>query len=238
MIKRLCPVLAAAVLCGCSPEPSQERLVETGQGDAWLQPPAVEQVARTPSGLSVSGVTGPGARVVLRGGEGQAFAATAAPSGRFDIRLNAGEGDLILTPEVQHGQARAISPDRLVILSSGTTALLRVGDATRRLDEVRGELDAVDWDGRLMVLSGRVQPGGQAAVSLDGAAPTMLPSDAEGRWSLGATTAREVRVDKRAYRVPLMAGDAPGVERSGDGWIVRWSPPGGGRQAVWLPDRS
>jgi hypothetical protein len=238
MMKRLCPGVLAILAAACSPAPDQARAGAAGsQADAWLQPPVVEQVTRTSTGLSVRGQAGPGARVVLRGTAGQAFAASADASGRFDVRLNPGSTDLILTPEVQNGQETATSPDRLALLASGAAAVLTVGDATRRLDSGPGGLDAADGDGRIMILSGRAARDQTVVLEIDGARRE-IAADSEGRWTVAAPAGGSaVAVGGRAYRVPpLTAGDAA-VARAGDGWLIRWSPSGGAGQAAWLPDR-
>lgn len=238
MMKRLCPLAFAMLAAACSPAPDQAGMEAVGsQADAWLQPPVVEQVSRTTAGLSVTGVAGPGARVVLRGAAGQAFAASADQNGRFDVRLDPGSTDLILTPEVQNGQDTATSPSRLVLLASGPAAVLTVGDATRRLDGEPGGLDAADGDGRLVILSGRTAVNAAVVVAIDGEGREVT-AGATGRWTLAAPAgASAVAVGGRGYRLPsLTAGDG-GVSRAGEGWLVRWSPPGEGSQAVWLPDR-
>ncbi len=240
----------ALVLCATSVacSPPAPAVAEKVRGPAevggWTRPPMIASVRRIPGGLVFSGQAEPGARVVLRSDTGPAHAAAADDQGRFEIRMTAPAGDLLLRPETQVGQDAAPSPERLLIVAGGRgpVAILRAGGATRRLDRAPA-LGAVDSDGRMRIASGLIAPDGASVDVSAGREGGPVTSDAAGRWSLvlgPSAGTEEIRVAGRAYIWP---GDVAGeavvgtrVERAGAGWRVVWSGPAGGRQTTWLPD--
>jgi hypothetical protein len=234
--------VAASLAGGCSAPPAREAQAETAPATGWTRPPAILSVRRGPATLIFSGEAEPGARVVLRNDAGVAYAAAADGEGRFEIRMTAPQGALLLRPETQVGQDAAASPDRLLILEGGRgpIAVLRTGGSTRRLDAAPA-LGAVDSDGEGALASGRTaEPG--AAVSIDaGGEAARVTSDASGRWSvvLGPMgSAGAIRVGEAAFAWPGPGADKGGlqVERAGAGWRVGWSGPAGARQWTWMPD--
>lgn len=245
-MKRAMLSMAAAVLAGaaaaCSPPSSEQTTGDASAARDWARPPVIERVERAGSALTVSGVADPGARVVLRGGDGAAFAATADAGGGFDIRVPAPAGHLLLRAETQVGQDAAPSPDRLLVLAAGQgpIAVLRPGGPTRRLDPAPA-LGAIDSDGRMRLASGRVPPGTPAVEVQTGGETAPVVPDAEGRWSviLARRDGPDVlRVGGREFAWP---GEGDGsadqqVERIGSGWRIRWTGPGGAGQTTWLPD--
>lgn len=247
MKRRIAGALAIAVLAGLS-ACSRDAAPQAGPeqpADDWVRPPAIRSVERGPASLIFHGVAQPGARVVLRADDGQAYAASADAAGRFDLRMAPPAGHQLLRPEAQQGQDAIPSPDILLIVDGGRgpIALLRSGGAARRLD--RGPaLGAIDSDGRVLVASGVGTPDTPRAVRVQGGASASAMAGADGRWSvqLGATPPgpRTVQVDAAAFVWP---GDAPtgrelSVERAGTGWRIGWTGPAGGRQTTWLPDAS
>lgn len=225
----------------CSPGAAPKVEPEARQ-DAWIQPPAIQAVARGTGSLVFSGAAEPGVRVVLRAEDGQAYAAAADAQGRFDIRMVPPAGHLMLRPEAQQGEDAAPSPEVLLIVDGGRgpIALLRGGAPARRLDDGPA-LGAIDSDGRLAVASGRTE--GQApSVAMGGAAEARAVGQGQGRWtsilgtppSGGAT----VRVGGETYAWPGDMGRSEGarVERAGEGWSIGWPGPAGGWQTTWLPD--
>lgn len=245
-MKRAILSMAAAVLASgaaaCSPNPPERTTSDAQAAREWARPPVIDQVERTGPALAISGVADAGARVVLRGDDGAAFAATADSRGEFEIRLPAPAGHLLLRAETQIGQDAAPSPDRLLVIAAGQgpIAVLRPGGATRRLDAAP-VLGAIDSDGRMRLASGRV-PAGTAAVEVQSGGETVqVVPDASGRWSviLAASDGSDhIRVAGRDFPWP---GEAAGsgdltVERMESGWRIRWAGPGGARQTTWLPD--
>lgn len=247
-MKRAISSMAAAVLAvgaaACSPTAPEQAAGEAEATREWARPPVIERVARAGSGLSVSGVAAAETRVVLRGDDGAAFAATADSRGRFEIQAPAPAGHLLLRPETQVGQDAAPSPDRLLILAGGQgpIVVLRPGGATRRLDAAP-QLGAIDSDGRMRLASGRVAAGTAMVEVQSGGETIQVTPDAQGRWSVilpprdGPDT---IRVAGRDF---LWPGEAPAsqqlvVERLETGWRIRWTGPGAARQTTWLPDRT
>lgn len=238
----------AALMCvanaACSPPApvaAEKARVPAAVG-GWTRPPMIRSVQRIPGGLVFSGLAEPGARVVLRSDSGPAHAAAADDQGRFEIRVTAPVGDLLLRPETQVGQDAAPAPERLLIVAGGRgpVAILRAGAPTRRLDRAP-PLGAVDSDGRMRLVSGRSAPAGAPIDLQAGGESGRVTPDASGRWSLVLTPSAgpdEIRVGGRSFTWPGEGGPDSGlrVERAGAGWRVVWSGPAGGRQTTWLPD--
>ena len=226
-------------LAACSGERSRPDADMAQAGAGWSAPPRVETVARTAGGLMVSGHAAPGARVVLRGADGMAFAASADDRGRFDIRMTAPAGDVMLTPETPTGQDSAPAPEQLLLIAGGQgpIAMLAAGAPSRRLDG-SGALGSVDSDGRMLALAGRGEPGQPVRVSLNGRPAAMPTPGPDGRWTaiVGPAGAGRIAVGDAAYDYPGAADGGPGASRAGAGWRIAWQVPAGGRQTTWLPD--
>lgn len=235
----------AAVVVGCSQpsgSPSGDR-VERDSG--WIQPPRIEAVRATNGGLAVTGTAPPGARVVLRGQHGAAFAAGADAGGQFEVRVDLPSAALLLTPEVQRGQTATPASDQLLLPEGGrgATALLAAGGASRRLDPGPA-LDAVDGDGRGLVASGRAQPAQVVLVGLAGGGAAQIRAGPDGRWTAVLPGARDqptaVRVGAAVFAYPG-PGAAPvegqvRIERAGQGVRVMRSLSSTARQTSWFPD--
>jgi hypothetical protein len=241
-------VLFCVANAACSPPAPAPVAADKGRASAalggWTRPPMIRSVQRISGGLVFSGEAEPGTRVVLRSDSGPAYAAAADDQGRFEIRMVAPTGDLLLRPEIQVGQDAAPAPERLLIVAGGRgpVAILRAGRATQRLDRAPA-LGAVDSDGRMRLVSGRSTPDGVPIDLQAGGESGRVTPDASGRWTLVLTPSvgpDEIRVGGRAFVWPGEgAGNADGVnrvERAGAGWRVVWSGPAGGRQTTWLPD--
>lgn len=239
-------VLLCVANAACSPPApvAADKARVPAAAGAWTRPPMIRSVRRIPGGLVFSGQAEPGARVVLRSDSGPAHAAAADDQGRFEIRVIAPAGDLVLRPETQVGQDAAPAPERLLIVAGGRgpVAILRAGGATRRLDRAP-LLGAVDSDGRMRLASGRGAPAGAPIDLRAGGESGRATPDASGRWSLVLPPSAgpdEIGVGGRVFIWPGEgAGATEGgtrVERAGAGWRVVWSGPAGGRQTTWLPD--
>ncbi len=232
-------VLGAA--CSPSAAPEMEKARNPAAEAGWTRPPMIRAVERAGDALVFKGMAEPGARVVLRSETGPAHAAAADKAGRFEIRMVAPAGHLLLRPETQIGQNAALSPDRLLIVAGGRgpVAILRAGGPTRRLDRAPA-LGAVDSDGRMRLVSGRrSSAGGAIELYATGKTGRVVP-DTDGRWSLVLTPSSgpdEIRVGGRSFLWPGDSATAASfqVERAGSGWRVAWSGPAGGRQTTWLP---
>lgn len=240
-------MLGSVGLTACSPPapPPTDAAVTRGETAAgWTRPPGIAAVRREGEGLIFSGQAEPGARVVLRSDSGAAYAAAADERGRFEIRMAAPTGDLLLRPETQVGQDAATSPDRLLIVAGGRgpIAILRSGGPTRRLDPAPA-LGAVDSDGRMRLVSGRSPSAGTPVDLRAGGESGRVAPDSSGRWSLvlsPSAGADEIRVGDRTFIWPGEGATDTGlrVERAGEGWRVIWTGSAGARQTTWLPDAS
>lgn len=231
-----------AVLAGCSGPPAAEDApTQPAPDSGWTRPPEIVSVRRTGGSLVFAGAAEPGGRVVLRSAAGAAYAAAADERGRFEIRIAAPTGSLMLRPETQVGQGAAASPDRLLILDGGRgpVAVLRPGGPSRRLDAAPA-LGAIDSDGRAAIISGRSEaPERPVAVSAGGRDVQARPGG-DGRWSLpvGLAPGAVVRVDGRDFPWPGPGAAQPGelqAERLASGWRVGWAGAGGAGQWTWLP---
>ncbi|WP_288757224.1 hypothetical protein [uncultured Brevundimonas sp.] len=211
---------------------------EAPAGSAWIQPPRIDALAADGTDRLVRGAAGPGARVVLRGADGEAVAAAADSKGRFELRIPAPSAPVLLTPEVQLGEDASVSPDRLVLIPGGPAALIAAGEATRRLDAA-GPLDAIDSDGAALQIVGRASPqGAPPTVVVDGA-PEAVTRLSDGRWRVlvSGGGARSIVVGGRTYAYPgVGAPEGTTLARAGDGWRIGWPTPPQGRQESWLPD--
>lgn len=245
-MKRAMLSMAAAVLAGavaaCSPNPPERTAGDAETTREWARPPVIARVERAGPDLVISGVADAGARVVLRGDDGAAFAAAADSRGGFEIRMPAPVGHLVLRAETQVGEDAAPSPDRLLVLAAGQgpIAVLRPGGATRRLDPAP-VLGAIDSDGRMRLASGRVAAGTDAVEVQSGDETVQVVPGADGRWSVilaAGDGADHIRVAGQDFPWPGDGAGSPELtaERMESGWRIRWAGPGGAAQSTWLPD--
>lgn len=230
-------LLGALGACSRGEEPAA-RASEAPAASAWVQPPRIDAVAVDGTDRLVRGAAGPGARVVLRGADGEAVAAAADGGGRFELRMPAPDAPVLLTPEVQVGEDASVSPYRLVLIPGGPAALIAAGEATRRLDAA-GPLDAIDSDGAALQIVGRAPPQGAPPTVLVDGAPEAVTRLSDGRWRVlvSGGGARSIVVGGRAYAYPgVGAPEGTTLSRAGDGWRIGWPTPPQGRQETWLPD--
>jgi hypothetical protein len=232
---------AAVASAGCAPRPAEEAADAAEAASGWTRPPSIDRVTRAGTELVVVGVAEPNARVVLRSDAGAAFAASADDRGRFEIRMSAPVGHLLLRPETQVGQDAAASPDRLLIVDGGRgpVAVLRSGGPTRRLDAAPG-LGAVDSDGRMRLASGQAASAAPVTVQSGGETVQVSPA-ADGRWRLMLAPQAGpdvIVVGGRAYAWPGEAAaprDGLSVEAVEGGWRIGWAGSAGASQSTWLP---
>lgn len=231
-----------AALCvmgaACSNPAPQNAAAENGSAaSAWVQPPHIDGVVREAGGLVVRGGTAPGARVVLRGQNGDAIAASADAAGRFEVRLPPVVGDMQFMPEIQLGQDTAVSPETLVVIQGGAgpVVLISAGEPTLRLDS-QNVLDAVDADGGAIIVSGH-RADALPDVTIGGEAVRPVPGRGSWRVMAPGGAATTITVDGRTYAYPGESGGSGfSVERIDAGWRLTWPVAAGGRQSTWLPD--
>ena len=222
-------------LAGCGREPEVAQLQGRSES-GWRQPPSVARVGWGNGEVLLDGVADPGARVVFAGENGQAYAGTADAGGQFHISLRVPEGGLMLRPRVQVGERFAEGPG-LLFLSRGpnpVAAVLFAGEGAFRLDGQTG-LDAIDADGKTLIVSGRVGHDKKPSLRVAGVLVPAEPND-DGRWAVvvpfGAGGA-QIELDGRVYQYPGMGTQDRVLTR--EGWALRRNFVGGAVQTTWLP---
>ncbi len=238
MKRPIASTFAAAValsIAGCGPQAQPEAKATPVTG--WVMSPDIDGVAASGRELIVRGQASPLGRVVVSGAGDLAYAVGADAQGRFELRVPRPAQDTLFEVEARVGQEGFPAPYRLLIGADPQSpiALLAVGAPTQRLDPGPG-LDAVDSDGRATFISGRAAPG--AEVVIEGDVGRKATADQSGRWRLAGpgAGAAPIRIGGVTYS-PSPAMTTPGVlERSGAGWRIAWTSPGGGRQSTWFPD--
>ena len=235
------PVAGALALAACGPAETRKAGDETVQGAAWLTPPVITGVEQRADGLIVRGDAAPGARVVLRTSETAGFAASADRAGRFEIQMPSPGAALILIPEIQTGQSQTPGREQLLLIGGGTplSALLSDGGASRRLG-LAPALDAVDGDGRGLVVSGRAEPGAEVTVTAGGVVVHAVAGD-DRRWTAGLSGVGDrpldIKVGDGVFDYPGPAGQADGqAARVGKGWRLTRALSPSARQTSWFPD--
>ncbi|HEV2082908.1 MAG TPA: hypothetical protein VGR32_10735 [Brevundimonas sp.] len=230
-------VFAALALAACDQ-------AERGQGQtstmetAWRAPPRVDRIVVGGGRITLTGRAQPGGRVVMRDGDGRAHAATAGADGAFEMAIPASTRPILLRPEDQDGQRAMPSPDAVLVLPDGAGVALSPGAPSRRLDGGSG-LAAIDFDGRMALISGR-KDRGAAQVRLGDGAGMDVRTDAAGSWVLRTDAANlggSIVVDGVAHE-PVVTAAAPGsVSSAGSGTLIGWSAPDGATLSTWLPAR-
>lgn len=232
---------AGLLLTACSPSEKRTAGEEAPQDGGWVTPPLVTGVERRADGLIVRGHAAQGARVVLRTGQNAGFATSADRAGRFEIRMPPPGAALVLIPEIQSGQSRTPGREQLLLIGGDAplAALLSDGGASRRLG-LAPALDAVDGDGRGLVVSGRADPGARVTVRAAGVAVQVVAGD-DGRWTAGLSSAGDhplrLEIGDVAFDYPGPAASADGqVVRAGKGWRLTRALSATARQTSWFPD--
>lgn len=231
----LTPFVLAGVfaVAGCGRTPDRTVPAPGSESD-WTATPTILQAMRGPKGLQLTGVTAPGGRVVLRGGNTPAVATGSDQAGRFSLTLSTPAADTVFAVESQRGEQAAPAPYALLVGHdpSGPIVMVADGAPSRRLDG-DGVLDAIDSDGRALLAAGRAAP--QSSVTIRAGDRTIAAvADADGRWSAILTpegaAPMTVSIGDRRYDYPG-PGAAPAADKSGIGL----EPVGHGRRAVWRP---
>ncbi|MBX9707110.1 MAG: hypothetical protein K2X61_04160 [Caulobacteraceae bacterium] len=235
MKRRIGAVIAfvlAAAACGERPSSQQtEGAIET----AWVTPPVIQTATVAAGSLTLSGTASPGGRVVVSDPNGEQFAVAADDQGGFRLVMPGPDRPTLYQLEVQSGQARYLAPGRLLVTSSsgGPIAFVSAGAATQRFDP-SPPLDAVDADGRAMILSGRAEAG--ASVRIEAGVARDVTADRSGRWSAAlAGLPGSIRVNGQGFDPALSAEGPDGLSVASGGWQLIWTAPDGARQVTWFP---
>lgn len=229
----LAPFAVTAVLAAAACDPAPHRTAPSLEAESeWTATPVILQAVRGAGDVKLSGLTAPGGRVVLRGGNAPAFATGSDRAGRFVMTLAAPATATVFAVDSQRGEQTAPAPYLLLVgdAPAGPIAMIADGSPSRRLDG-DGVLDAIDSDGRALLATGRATPRSTLAIRAGDRALDVV-TDATGRWSalLSSEGAgpMPVVVGGRRYDYPG-AGAAPS---SGPG-EVGLEPAGQGRRAAW-----
>ncbi|WP_054109866.1 hypothetical protein [Brevundimonas sp. AAP58] len=235
MKRRIGAVIAfglAAAGCGESPSSQQaEGAIET----AWVTPPFIQTASVAAGSLTLSGTASPGGRVVVSDPNGQQFAVAADDRGGFRLVMPGPDRPTLYQLEVQSGQARYLAPGRLLVTSSsgGPIAFVSAGAATQRFDPAP-PLDAVDADGRALILSGRAEAG--ASVRIEAGVVRDVTADRTGRWTAApAGLPGSIRVGGQGFGPALSIDGSDGLSVANGGWRLIWTAPDGARQVTWFP---
>lgn len=234
-------VALALATAACDRSDPAEAASASGDEGGWTRAPQITAVNWSANGPVVSGVAGPGARVVLREDGAGAFAASTDASGRFEVHVAPLTHGVLLTPEVQKGQEAA--PGRQVlVLAPGETplaALLAAGQASRRLG-AGGPLDSIDGDGRGLVASGRATTGDAVTLSTGRGESITVAAGEGGLWEAAppglADGPASLTVGARVYAYPGPGDDRGRLERLEGGWRITRQIENGARQTSWFPD--
>lgn len=240
MKRSICISLFAAGLAACSsPEWRESRA--TAAASEWAATPAIVSVARSAQVVRIGGVTEAEARVVLRAGDGAAYATGSDGDGRFSLNMPTPAVDTLFVVEGQRGEASVRAPYELLIgaAPSGPAALLADGAPTRRIDP-SGPLDALDSDGRALAASGRAAPGAEVRLRIDGRPTIVVRAGPDGRWSapLASSGAAPLTltINERRYLYPGPGvATAPLLEPAGEGWRAVRRLGDASWQSSWLP---
>lgn len=244
------PLAGALVLTGCGERAGEAAPAQSAESE-WTATPVIHQAVRDARGLRVTGVTAPRGRVVLRGGDGPAFATGSDAAGRFTLQVSNQATDTLFAVESQRGEQAAPAPYDLLVAKdpAGPIVMLAEGAPSRRLDG-QDVLDAIDSDGRALLAVGRAPPRSGVTIRLGDRAALDAVADAEGRWTAvlipegaGPLT---VSVGGRSFDYPG-PGPAPSsetvgarhvrLERSGQGWRAVWRLGDGSWRSSWFPAR-
>jgi hypothetical protein len=238
MLRSAVPVVLVALLVSACDRPESAPGDPAPQEASWRAPPRVDRVVVTGGSISLTGQAQPGGRVVMRDGEGRAHAATAGPDGGFELGLPASPQPLLLRPEDQDGQRGLPGPDAVLVLPDGAALALSPGAPSRRLDGGTG-LSAIDYDGRMVLVSGR-KDRGPAVVRMGAGAGMEVQVDAAGVWTVRTDLAGlggSIVVDGVEH-APVLARVAPGtVSAAGGGALIGWAAPDGAPLSTWIPAR-
>ena len=222
----------------------------TANESAYHPAPAVDGVRRDAGRVMLAGRAQPGAPVRLATPDGRVVTVIASPEGRWRIILPPSP-DLRLYSLSMNDGGRIVQSEGYLAVAPDLVAQLRAGAGATIYGAPAGNprITAVDYDSKGgCVVSGLVEAGEAAAVRIDGADRGGARADLTGRLSMaldepigaGPHTVDLVAGDRRASVAANItpAGAMPAIPlraaRTGYGWRVDWTTPGGGLQTTLL----
>lgn len=235
-MKRQLGVVVALCLAavGCTDTPRTEQQESVAE-KAWVTTPVIQEATLLDGALILAGTASPRGRVVVSEPGGEQFGVAADDRGDFRLVMPAPVLSTLYRVEVQSGQERYLAAGRLLAGGrSGPIAFVSAGAATRRFDPAP-PLDAVDADGRAMILTGRSEPG--EAIRVEAGVVRDVVVGRQGRWTAAlAGLPGTVRIDGQAFAPWISAQGADGLSATPGGWRLIWTTPDGTRQVTWFPE--
>jgi hypothetical protein len=246
---------ALALVAGCDRStvraaPSRKPRPASANESAYHPAPAVDAVSRDAGRIVLSGRARPGAPVRLATPDGRVIAVGASPQGRWSIVLPPLPEMRLFSLSMIDG-GRIVQADGYLAVGPDLAAELRAGAGAAIYGKAGGapRVTAVDYDSKGgCVVSGVAAAGQTVAVLVDGANRGGVRADASGRFSLPldepiASGPHTVEVASGLGRDSVAvdvtpAGPMPSIPlratRTGGGWRVDWTTPGGGLQTTLL----
>jgi hypothetical protein len=246
---------ALALLAGCdrsSPRAAARRGARRAAANesAYHPAPAVDGVTREDGRVVLSGRAQPGAPVRLATPEGRLVAVVASREGRWRIVLPPSPDMRLYSLSMIDG-GRIVQSEGYLAVAPDLTAQLRcgAGAAIYGAQAWSPRITAVDYDSKGgCVVSGVAAAGQAVTILIDGVDRGEVRADATGRFSLPL----DEPIGAGPHRLDLMAGGQrasvsvavtpagamPAIPlkaaRTGYGWRVDWTTPGGGVQTTVL----
>jgi hypothetical protein len=246
---------ALALLAGCdrsSPRAAARRDARRAAANesAYHPAPAVDGVTREDGRVVLSGRAQPGAPVRLATPEGRLVAVVASREGRWRIVLPPSPDMRLYSLSMIDG-GRIVQSEGYLAVAPDLTAQLRsgAGAAIYGAQAWSPRITAVDYDSKGgCVVSGVAAAGQAVTILIDGVDRGEVRADATGRFSLPL----DEPIGAGPHRLDLMAGGQrasvsvavtpagamPAIPlkaaRTGYGWRVDWTTPGGGVQTTVL----
>jgi hypothetical protein len=246
---------ALALLAGCdrsSPRAAARRGARRAAANesAYHPAPAVDGVTREDGRVVLSGRAQPGAPVRLATPDGRLVAVVASREGRWRIVLPPSPDMRLYSLSMIDG-GRIVQSEGYLAVAPDLTAQLRsgAGAAIYGAQAWSPRITAVDYDSKGgCVVSGVAAAGQAVTILIDGVDRGEVRADATGRFSLPL----DEPIGAGPHRLDLMtggqrasvsvavtpAGAMPAIPlkaaRTGYGWRVDWTTPGGGVQTTVL----
>ncbi len=217
---------------------------------AYHLAPTVQTADREGGRIVLAGRAQPGAPVRLATPEGRVISVVAGADRGWRITLPPSP-DMRLYSLAMIDGGRMVQSEGYLAVAPDIVAQLRAGAGASSLGAATDgpRVTAVDYDSKGgCVVSGVAAPGGAVMISIDGVERGAVRGDGSGRFSLaldepiapGPHTIALVESGRRSDVTLDVTppGPLPAIpiraERTGSGWRVDWTTPGGGLQTTLL----
>jgi len=217
----------------------------------YVAPPAVEGLARTSSGLALSGTGAPGATVRLGAPTGEALLGRVDAQGRWTLTAPASDSVRLYGLSMTQADRTVQAEGYVLVTPEGGLALLRAGAGAfvMGVESISPRILAVDVDPQGgAVISGVGSPGAGLGARVDRTPRAVGQADDTGRFFLSlseplAMGGHDIQVSGEGgeQKIALAVSPAPPLAegpvratRMDNGWRVDWITPGGGMQTTYL----